>query len=179
MSLRFDSKKGLNVFQKNFNKYDYEQAGSTNGHNRVHLTRKQKRRKRYTDNFNKIFWFFLRSYRCGILSFCGSEVNVSFDINSEEGKFCFRSYDNGEYKLTIPITRHPNILKGVIIGKKGWGLFVKETTEGITEFLFTKNEILDQFKENNIKIPDCLLLDFEKTLRKKWLLKHEKGLIFY
>lgn len=114
-----------------------------------------------------MFSFFLRSYRCGILTFCGSKVEVKFDINGEEGKFVFRSFENGEYKLTTPVTKHPNIVKGVIIGKKSWGLFLNEWTSGISEGLFTKKEILYEFEKYNIIIPEPLLQDFENVLNKK------------
>lgn len=119
-----------------------------------------------------MFSFFLKSYRCKILDFCGVEVKTRFDINQEEGKFCFRKFDNGEYSKDfiyndgIP-TRHNNILRGVIIGKKGWGLFVDITTDGIIEGCFTEKEVLQQFEDNGIKIPECLLQDFRNRKYKK------------
>jgi len=161
------SQKGLRVQLENLRK-----------DNPNYLTKKQRRRKKYSNSFNEIFLFFLKSYRCGILTFCGSEINVDFDINGEEGKYCFRSFENGEYKYVIPKTRHPNILRGVIVGKKSWGLFVKETTDGISEMLFTKQEILDQFKYFGIDIPQRLLDDFNNTLYKKWWNKYKSGNYF-
>ena len=108
------------------------------------------------------------SYRKGILDFCGSNVEVEFNVNEIEGKNTFRNFDNGNYKNDIPIiTRHPNIVKGVIIGKKSWGLHVKMWTEGICEGTFTKKEILEEFTNNNITIPDSLLLDFNNQIIKK------------
>lgn len=127
--------------------------------------------KKYTDNFNIIFSFFLKSYRCGILTFCGSDVLVNFDINSEEGKFVFRSFENGEYKVTTPTTRHPNIVKGVIIGKKSWGLWLNQWTDGISEGSFTKDEIFSEFEKHSIIIPEPLLNDFYNVLNKKILNK--------
>ena len=85
-----------------------------------------RKRKRYSDKFNIIFNFFLKSYRCDILTFCGVEVTVNHDSNAEEGKFIFRSYENGDFKIQNPVTRHPNIVKAVIVGKKSWGLFLQE-----------------------------------------------------
>ena len=134
--------------------------------------RKDRKRKKYSDNFNQMFNFFLKSYRCKILDFCGVDVKTRFDINEEEGKFCFRKFDNGEYPKEfiyndgIP-SRHNNILRGVIIGKKGWGLFLQETTSGIAEGCFTEKEILQQFEDNDIIIPDCLLQDFRNIKYKK------------
>ena len=122
-----------------------------------------------------MFTFFLQSYRYGILDFCGVEVITRYDKNGKDGKFCFKSFDNGVYsKVQISEgirTKHPNVLKGVIIGKKGWGLWKNQWSEGISEGLFTMNEILYEFERYNIKIPDSLLTDLINTsvklLRKK------------
>jgi TonB family protein len=42
-----------------------------------------------------MFIFFLKSYRCKILDFCGVEVNVLFDVDCEDGKYSFREFENG------------------------------------------------------------------------------------
>lgn len=137
------------------------------------LTRQEKRRRRHSDEFNKIFTFFLKSYRSKILDFSGIEVLTTMNICEDDGKVCFKKFNNGEYKgmESIPC-RHPNILKGVIVGKKSWGLHVKMWSDGITEGTFTKKEILEQFKEKNIEIPEPFLLDFENTIYKKFEMKH-------
>lgn len=115
-----------------------------------------------------MFTFFLKSYRSGILTFCGSSVDVDFDINGIEGKMTFRKYDNGQYQQGKQIiTRHPNIVKGVIIGKKSWGLWVNEWSDGISEGLFTKWEILEEFSSRDITIPEPLLKDFENRIINK------------
>jgi hypothetical protein len=123
---------------------------------------------KYSDNFNEIFNFFLSSYRKGILTFCGSIVNVEFDINESEGKNTFRKFDNGQYSGGKPIvTRHPNIVKAVIVGKKAWGLWCSQWSEGIAEGTFTKIEILEEFESKGIKIPTSLMKDFEDRVWKK------------
>ena len=134
----------------------------------MRLTRQDKRKKKYSEDFNKIFWFFLRSYRHKILDFSGVNINTKMDITEEDSKFCFKCYENGEYKNieNIP-TKHPNILKGIIVGKKSWGLHVKMWSEGISEGTFTKKELLEQFKEKNIEIPESFLIDFDNTILKK------------
>jgi len=118
-----------------------------------------------------MFSFFLKSYRHKILDFCGSEVITIFDKTQRDGKFCFKSFDNGVYskdQISKGIkTKHPNVLKGVIVGKKGWGLWKNEWSDGISEGLFTKREIIDQFTECGIKIPESLMLDFDNTILKK------------
>ena len=136
------------------------------------LTREEKRRKRHSEEFNKIFWFFLQSYRHKILDFSGIEVKTRMNINEEDGKVCFKKFDNGEYKGIESIsTRHPNILKGVIVGKKSWGLHVKMWSEGISEGTFTKQELLQQFIDHKIEIPEPFLLDFDNTIFKKFQMK--------
>jgi len=138
----------------------------------MRLTRQDKRKKKYDEDFNKIFWFFLRSYRHKILDFSGVNISTKMDITEEDSKFCFKNYENGEYKgIDSILTRHPNILKGVIVGKKSWGLHVKMWSEGISEGLFTKKELLEQFKEHNIEIPEPFLIDFDNTILKKFRMK--------
>ena len=110
-----------------------------------------------------------------MLTFCGSHVDVKFDINEEEGKFIFRKYDNGQYQQGKTISsRHPNIVKGVITGKKSWGLWVNQWTDGISEGVFTKYEILDEFTQRGITIPESLLNDFNNRLWKKRIKYNER-----
>lgn len=131
-------------------------------------SKKERKLKTYSDSFNEIFYFFLDSYRKGLLDFCGVDVVVSFDINSYSGKETFKRYENGYYPITEPIiSKHSNMVKGVIIGKKAWGLFLNEWSDGISEFSFTKKEILDEFDKLNIKIPKSLLKDFENRIDQK------------
>jgi len=131
-------------------------------------TRNHRKLQKYSEKFNEIFNFFLKSYRSRILTFCGYDVKVEFDINSDNGKFGFRRFENGEIKIHNLKSCHPNILKGVIVGKKSWGLHQDMWTDGIIECSFTKDEILEQFYEKGIKIPEPFLLDFDNTvLRKK------------
>ena len=114
-----------------------------------------------------MFKFYLTIYRTDLISFCGVGVTVDFDINGSDGKFGFREYDNGRFKHKTPISRHPNILRGVIIGKKGWGLWVEQWSQGITDWSFTKEEILLEFEKRNIVIPDPLMLEWDKLLERK------------
>lgn len=117
-----------------------------------------------------MFSFFLRSYRSGILDFCGTEVITRFDIKEYDGKFCFKSFDNGIYtkeEISEGIkTKHPNILKAVIIGKKGWGLWKNEWSKGISEGLFRIQDIIEEFEKFGIAIPDQLMKDFENSIYK-------------
>ena len=123
-----------------------------------------------------MFNFFLKCYRKGILTFSGSMLEVERDDNEGDGKFCFRKYDNGEYKFVNPKSRHPNILYGVITGKKSWGLWLDQWTDGIIDWTFTKEEILGTFKESGIEIPEPLLKDFNNTLERKRIKRNEKYL---
>lgn len=122
-----------------------------------------------------MFTFFLQVYRSSICTFCGSAVKVEFDPNEDDGKFCFRKIENGEYQLgKIPITRHPNILNAVLTGKKSWGLWVNEWSDGIVEWSFTEEEILKEFSDRNIKIPQPLLLDFQNRIDKKIKIRNQR-----
>lgn len=107
------------------------------------------------------------SHRKGILDFCGSNVTVQFDINGPEGKFGFRMFDNGEMKIHNLVSRQPNILRSVIIGKKSWGLWVNEFSDGIVEGCFTKKEIINEFIKHGITIPEHLYIDFENRIYQK------------
>ena len=115
-----------------------------------------------------MFTFFFTVNRSGIITFCGSIIEVEFDPNGVSGKECFRLYEDGFYKNGKPIvTRHPNIVKSVLIGKKGWGLWVDQWTEGIVDWTFTKEEILEEFEKLDIEIPESFLKDFNNTIERK------------
>jgi len=120
-----------------------------------------------------MFDFYLKCYRTGLLTFCGVKVEVNFDVNGHEGKFSFREFDNGRFKNQIPVSKHSNILKGVITGKKGWGLWVKTWSEGIVDFCFTKEEILEEFTKRDIEIPEPLMKEWDNLIDK---LKMERNL---
>jgi hypothetical protein len=120
-----------------------------------------------------MFEFFFKIHRSGLIDFCGAIVNIDFDINGSDGKFAFREYDNGRFKFINPITKHPNILKSVICGKKGWGLWLNTWCEGIVEWSFTKEEILNEFSVRGIIIPKPLMNDFENRLE---TMKHKRNL---
>jgi hypothetical protein len=111
-----------------------------------------------------MFNFYLKVYRTGLITFCGDKVEVDYDPNGGDGKFSFREYDNGRFKHMNPISCHPNILRGVIIGKKGWGLWVKQWSEGISEGSFTKREILEDFEKLGIEIPEPLMKEWDTLI---------------
>ena len=123
-----------------------------------------------------MFEFYFKIYRSGLITFCGDIINIDFDINGSEGKYAFREYDNGRFKGMNPITRHSNILKSVIIGKKGWGLWISQWTEGIVDWTFTKEEILKEFEIRDIKIPESLMLEWDKLILKKKQIRNEQYL---
>lgn len=121
-----------------------------------------------------MFNFFLKSYRFGILTFCGVNVDVVYDKDGPEGKNCFKLFEDGRFKNQVLKSRHPNIFKGVVTGKKSWGLWVDSWTDGITEKSFTKKEVLSQFTDNGIEIPESFLKDFDNVLEKKRIKRIEK-----
>lgn len=70
------------------------------------------------------------------------------------------------------ISCHPNIVKGVIVGKKAWGLWVDQWSDGIVEGTFFQREIEQDFEDKGIKIPMSLLKDFDNRIYRKRLKKH-------
>ena len=121
-----------------------------------------------------MFDFYLKIYRSGLITFCGSIVVIDYEKDGSDGKFSFREYDNGRFKFINPKSRHPNLLKAVISGKKGWGLWVKTWSEGITEWTFTKEEILKEFEERGIEIPEPLMIECDKLIDKMKNIRNQK-----
>jgi hypothetical protein len=114
--------------------------------------------------------------RSGLITFCGSIIEVDFDLNGVSGKECFRLYEDGHYKGGKPIvTRHPNIVKSVLVGKKGWGLWLDQWTDGIVDWTFTKKDILDEFDNLGIEIPESFIKDFNNTIERK---KKKRNLLY-
>ena len=124
-----------------------------------------------------MFHFYLKIYRSGLITFCGSIVVIDYEKDGSDGKFSFREYDNGRFKFINPKSRHPNVLKAVISGKKGWGLWVSQWTEGIVECSFTKEEILKEFENKGIEIPEPLMIEWDKLISKMKKIRNENYLI--
>jgi len=129
---------------------------------------------KHSDRFNKIFNFFLITNRRKLLNFCGSKVEVFLDIKGPDSREGFRLYDDGFYKNKLITSRHPNILKCIIVSKKAWGLWVQEWTDGIVECSFTKEEILSQF--DGIEIPESFINDFNNVIEQKKIKRNKKYL---
>ena len=102
---------------------------------------------------------------------------VTVKVNGKETKFNTLSnetqkFENGKFKNKDIITKHPNIVFGLIKGKKSWGLHVKMWSEGISEGTFRKVEIFDDFEKENVKIPESFYKEFmdsifRHTMKKK------------
>lgn len=146
----------------------YETAGrpkqitqSTNG------SRHERKLKKYSESFNQNFKFFLEINRKGLITFCGSVIEIEFDVNGFSSKDVFKKFEDGFYsKKEIIKSRHPNIVKSVLIGKKGWGLWRKQWSEGIRDGSFTRYEILEEFSKLKIEIPDCFMKEFLNAIYK-------------
>jgi hypothetical protein len=117
----------------------------------------------------------LRIYRTGIITFGGSVLNIDSDINGVDGKTCIMKYENGELTQKRIVTCHPNIVRGILTVKKGWGLWVNEWSDGIIEGSFTKQEILNDFKIKNIELPESFILEFDNSIKRK--IKQKYGAI--
>jgi hypothetical protein len=97
-------------------------------------------------------------------------------VSCKEG---FRLYDDGYFKGGKTIKScHPNMLRAVIIGKKGWGLWLDQWTDGIVDWTFTREEIFSEFEKRNIIIPESFIKDFDNRLLKKKIKRNLKYLEF-
>lgn len=126
-----------------------------------------------------MFSFFFQSTRKELISFCGSDVEsknkIVFDPCGDEAKFCFRKIENGQYKKGEEIkTRHPNVLRSVLTGKSGWGLWRDQWTDGITDWTFTREEVFQTFSDNKIEIPTPLVKEFDDFLKRKKEIRDNK-----
>lgn len=61
-----------------------------------------------------------------------------------------------------------------MIGKKSWGLWVDQWSDGIVEGSFLIEEILEEFSSRNIEIPESFLLDFKNRIQKKKEIRNQK-----
>ena len=121
-----------------------------------------------------MFWFFYQINYKNIIDFCGSDTKITFDVDGPSCKESFRLHEDGFYKGGKSIiTRHPNILKSVLIGKKGWGLWLDQWSDGIVEWTFTKEEILNEFKIRDIEIPEPFMLEFDQLILKKKIIRND------
>lgn len=50
------------------------------------------------------------------------------------------------------------------MGKKAWGLWLNTYAEGIVDWSFTKEEIMSEFTNNGITIPESLMKDFNNRV---------------
>lgn len=131
--------------------------------------RHNRKLEKFSDSFNENFKFFFLLSRKNIGSFCGEKVTV---IPSSDRKmtarYCFRLFEDGAYSKGKPIECcQPNILWHAIVGKKGWGLWRSQWSEGIGQRLFRKEEITEEFSVRNLEIPECFMVEFDKNIEKK------------
>lgn len=130
---------------------------------------------RFSDGFNDNFKFFFLLSKSGLIHFCGEKIDVEFDVNGPSSKMCFRQFEDGMYRGKNIITRHPNITYHVLMGKKGWGLWSKEWSQGISEGSFRKKDILEEFSIRGIKIPDCFMKEFDNNILKYTLFRMDSS----
>lgn len=137
--------------------------------------RHSRKLEKFSDNFNTIFYFFLRSYRKKLLNFGGIAVDTYYKKDGYSAKETFRRFDDGQYNNEQKIeSRQNNVLQGVIIAKKSWGLHVKIWTEGIVERDFTIEEIINDFERSGITIPESLMKGFINEVKKAKANRYEE-----
>lgn len=91
-------------------------------------------------------------------------MDVSHDIHGPDCLKVIKNFENGRYNNSDIVSQHSNIVRGVIIGKKSWGLWLNTWTDGIVEGSFTKHEILQEFENKGIRIPQSLRDDFDNRI---------------
>lgn len=130
---------------------------------------------KFSQGFNENFMFFFLLSRRGLIDFCGERILVEHDVDGPGAKMCFKHFEDGKYSMGRVITsRHPNVMRHVLMGKKGFGLWVREWSGGISEGSFKKQDILDEFATRGISIPDCFMQEFENAIYKATLKMMEK-----
>lgn len=131
-------------------------------------SRKQRKRKKHKEKFNRMFSFYFKLYRSGLIDFCGSATPITYDPEASDAKVAFKEYENGVFKKTgIPITSQPNVLYGVLVGKKGWGLWCDMWAEDIAKFIESKYERYQIFEEYGIELPEAIDREFNNLIWQK------------
>ena len=131
-------------------------------------SRKQRKRKKHKEKFNRMFSFFFKLYRSGLITFCGSDIPIIYDPEASDAKVAFKEYENGVFgKNGVPITSQPNVLYAVLMGKKGWGLWCDMWAEDIAKFIESKYERYQIFEEYDIELPDAIEREFNNLIWKK------------
>lgn len=132
-------------------------------------TRHDRKLKKYSEGFNENFRFFFLLSRRGLIDFCGERINIlSSSDRTLTAKHCFKLFEDGRYgREKVIECNHPNVMRHVMMGKKGFSLWVREYSMGISEGSFTRQEILEEFEKRNIVIPDCFMLQFDNSIKKQ------------
>ena len=141
-------------------------------------SRHDRKLKKYSEGFNENFKFFFLLSRRGLIDFCGERINIlpSSD-RTMTSKHCFKLFEDGRYgREKVIECNHPNIMRHVMMGKKGWSLWCNQWSEGVGQGLLRKEEILEIFHEKEVHIPDCFMLQFENTIRKEKLKYYDQTL---
>ena len=134
--------------------------------------------EKYSESFNENFMFFFRLSRRGLISFCGERIVIESTNDPKlTAKHCFRLFEDGRYTMGRVIQcRQPNILRHVLMGKKGWGLWTKEWGLGISECDFTQESIMEEFHKRSIVVPKCFMEEFLNRIWKCRLMRYERTL---
>ena len=131
-------------------------------------SRHDRKMEKFSDGFNGNFMFFFLLSRTGLIDFCGERVTVHpTNDRRMTSRHCFRLFEDGRYGQGRKIECcQPNILRHVLMGKKGWGLWRTQWSQGIGQRPFRKEEIMEEFEKKNIRIPDCFMVEFDKAIEK-------------
>jgi len=131
--------------------------------------RHDRKLKKYSEGFNENFRFFFLLSRRGLIDFCGERINIlSSSDRTLTAKHCFKLFEDGRYgREKVIECNHPNVMRHVMMGKKGWSLWCNTWGAGCGDRTFHKKDILEEFHKKDIHIPDCFMLQLEKTIEKE------------
>lgn len=131
--------------------------------------RHDRKLEKYSDGFNENFRFFFLLSRRGLIDFCGERIAIEKTNDRKmTARHCFKLYEDGRYGMgkTIQCCQ-PNIMRHVMMGKKGWGLWRGQWSEGVGHRLFRKEDIMEEFEKRSIVIPDCFMKEFDNAIEKE------------
>jgi len=144
-------------------------------------SRHDRKMEKYSNGFNENFKFFFLLSRRGLIDFCGERITVYPTSDKKmTSRHCFRLFEDGRYGQGKRIECcQPNVLRHVLMGKKGWGLWSGEWSLGISECNFTKQDIMEEFSKRRIVIPKCFVEELDNRIWKFKKKRYESALMSF
>lgn len=98
--------------------------------------------EKYSKNFERDFnWYLSIRHK---FNFCGKDYDISFDSKGISGKLAFHLFDS---QGIIKPTKHPRLLKTLLVSKGSVNLFAKMYAEDRASGILPKKELEQMCKE--------------------------------